>query len=327
MTNKLFTTSFFTALAVAVLAGCTGVRTFHDHARAGDTIAVAAGWAHHLQRGNIEVTIVDREGNPTTYTPGQPGYEAVRGSINFYPDPVSGLVLSDRLGTDVTPFGSLYSDLVNQEATGDDRDWWETVVFVDLPDPMALGDATVTVSDLGTPPLETVSSIVTIVPNEFNLGEGGTPNIFRAKLPGLAQFNLIDEHFQSMERTSHYVVSVAGSTVPHAIQVDLTHDPDEAHGGTGTPYVVNPIGHIKNLSWAQTGTSGTDLRVIITPARDGEITNMNDFKFYVAGGINGLTVVDQDAGDPDIDVQAFDANGNTLDPVTEQVTAAVASMN
>lgn len=318
------TASLALILTVFLLAGCAGTRSFHDYARAGDTIAVAAGWAHHLQRGNIEVAIIDSAGTPTTYTPGQAGYEAVRGSINFYPDPLSGLVLSDRLSTDVTPSALLYSELVNQESTGDDRDWWETVVFIDLPDPMAIGDATVTITDLGTPPQETVSSIVTIVPDETGIGTGGTPNIFKAKLPGLAQFNLQDSHFQSMERADHFVISFSAVTVPHAIQIDLTHDQDEAHGGAGTPYVVNPVGHIKNVSWAPTGTNGTDLRVIILPTKDGEISTMNDFKFYVAGGITGLSVVDQDTGDPDFDVLAFDSDGQLI---VDEVSANVASMN
>ena len=304
-----------------IIAGCTGGRTFHDYARAGDTVAVAAGYAQNLQRGNIVVTITDNLNTVTTYTPGQAGYQAVRGSVNMYPDPVSSLVLSDRLKKDVTPGARTYANVVNNGSTGNDRDWWETIIFVDLPDPMALGDATIEIADLGA--TESVSSIVTIVPDDSGTGTGGTANIFEANIDG-TQFQVADPHFAAMERAEHFVVSFAGSTVPHAIQVDLTHDADAAHGGAGTPYVVTTVSDIKSLSWAPVGTSGTDVRVIITPANNAGFFTMNDLKFYVAGGVTGLDVVDQDTNDGDLDVLAFDIDGN---PLATEVTATVVSMN
>jgi hypothetical protein len=327
MTNRSTKTLFLIMLIGALASiGCTGSRTFHEYARAGDTVAVGAGWAHHMQRGNIEVTITDAGNNTTTYTPGQPGYEAVRGSINFYPDPVSGLVLSERLNADVTPSARTYSDLIKSESTSNDLDWWETVVFVDLPSQMALGEATVVITDIVSPANETTSATLTIVPDENGLGQGGTPNSFLARLndvPPLFEFNVADSHFQSMERVDHYVVTFSGNTIPQAIQVELTHDPDAAHSGSGTPYVVNPIGDVKNLSWSQTGTNGTDLRVIMIPARDGSVATMNDFKFYVAGGVTGLAVVDQDTNDPgDFDVLAFDGNGNPIADVTATIASS-----
>ena len=312
-------------LAITVITGCTGTRGFSEYARAGDTISIGAGWAHHMQRGNIEVVITDNAGTETTYTPGQPGYEKVRGSINFYPDPVSGMVLADRLDADITPAARTYAQLINSESTDQDRDWWETVIFVDLPDPMALGDATIQINDIVSPQSESVTSTVTIVPDETGIGTGGTRSTFAARLNEVApeyRFTVEDSHFQAMERVDHYVVSVSAATVPHAIQVELTHNPDAAHGGTGTPYVINPTGHIKNLSWAQTGISGTDLRVIIMPTSDGEITTVKDFKFYVAGGIGGLSIVDQDTNDPDLDVLAFDSDGA---PIAGDVVASVAA--
>jgi hypothetical protein len=286
-----------------VLSGCTGSGTFHDHARAGDTVAVAAGWAHHLQRGNIKVTITDSAGTETVYTPGQPGYDAVKGSINFYPDPVSSMVVSERINKNLTLSAITYANLIKQQVTLDDADWWETVIFVDLPDPMALGDATIDIVDLTSPAAEAASSIVTIVPNETGIGTGGSHNAFEATL-GAFSFNMGDTHFQALERVPHYEVAFSGSTVPYAIQVDFTHDPDEAHSGTGTAYVINPLGHIKNISWAPIGTSGTDFRAIITPAYDGAITNMNDFKFYVAGGVTGLALNGT--------AQAFNVDGGTI---------------
>ncbi|MFC1772577.1 hypothetical protein ACFL3A_04390 [Pseudomonadota bacterium] len=297
-------------VVVTILSGCTGSRTFHDHANAGDSVAVAAGWMHNMQRGNIEVKITDSLGAETIYTPGQPGYDAVKASINFYPDPVSSMVVSDRIDKSLTPAVLVYSNLINQEITNYDHDWWETVIFIDLPDPMALGDATINITSLSVP-VETMSSVVTIVPDATGTGTGGTPNAFEAKL-GSFPFNMDDAHFQGLERVPNYEVAFSSSTLPYAIQVNFTHDPDEANSGTGTPYVINPIGHIKNLSWAATGTSGTDLRVILTPARDGAITNMNDFKFYVAGGVTNLA--------PNGSVQAFDIDGEPVPGVSVTIT-------
>jgi len=316
--NKNHLVAFILILA-HLLTSCTGARSFHDYARAGDTVAVAAGWAHHLKRANIQVTVTDSNGTVTTYAPGDP---AIRASINLYPDPVSSLVLSDRLNQDITPASRTYAQLINQQSTGNDRDWWETTIFIDLPDPMALGDATITATDINTGSKETASSVVTIVPDNTGVGTGGTPASFMAKL-GAFNFNLSDAHFLSMERVPHYVVSFSGITVPQAIQIDLSHNPDQAHGGTGTPYVVNAIGNIRNVNWSTVGGTGTNLRVIITPTRTGEITTFNDFKFYIAGGIGGLTAIDQDPVASGLNVLAFDANGNLLpDPVTATITAA-----
>lgn len=310
--NAFKTLSLALPVFAIALSGCMGSRTFHDYANAGDTVAVAAGWAHHLQRGNIEVKITDSAGTETIYTPGQPGYEAVKASVNFYPDPVSSLVVSDRLNRDLTTSATSYSSIINSSVTNDDADWWETVIFVDLPDPMALGDATIDVVDLISPAMETASSVVTIVPDVSGTGTGGTPNSFEAEL-GPFSFNMADSHFQALERLPHYEVVFSGTTIPYAIQVDFNHDPDEANGGTGTLYVINPIGHVKSLSWAATGTTGTDFRVIITPTQAGGINSMNDFKFYVAGNITSLA-----QNGP---VQAFDISGGTVTGVSVAITS------
>ena len=124
---------------------------------------------------------------------------------------------------------------------------------------------------------------------------------------------MTDPHFRVLERVPHYEGSFSGASVPYAIQLDLIHDPDEAHSGAGTPYVVNPIGHIKNLSWSTVGINGTDLRVIFIPAQHGCITDMNDFSFYVAGGITGLAVNGS--------VQAFNINGGPVTGVNAVITS------
>ena len=319
--NTFTLRSLLIVAAIIVLGGCAGGKTFNNYARQGDTVAVATGWNHKFDADNIEVTITPFQSTPITYTAPHP---AIRGSVNFYPDPLSGLVLSERLQSDVTQFGSQYANLVSTESTdvgaddtsvndtdgngvqGDadgewDRDWWQTVIFVDLPATMAEGLADITVTDIGTM-TETASTKVEIIPGN------GSPNDFAAKL-GTFGFSIGDAQWDSLARTDHYVVEFSGSTVPAAIEVDLLHD-----GSGTTPYVVNPTGTIKSLSWAPTDdpAAGEGLKVILTPTRDGEIKNMTDFKFYVAGGLTGVAVNGA--------VQAFNASGDTVSGVSASVT-------
>ena len=309
MIRNTFTLSSLLIVAVIiVLGGCAGGKTFNNYARQGDTVAVATGWNHEFQRDNVEVTITDNDSPPTVTTYTAPN-DAIRGSVNFYPDPVSGMVMSERLNADISTSGKTYSDLVNQQSTGGDRDWWQTVLFIDLPGAMATGPATITIRDLTNGALgaaiETAESTVEIVAGT------GAPNVFNATL-GFAEFDMQGSHFEALERVDHFVVEFSGATIPEAIQVDLTHDPDESTGGTGTPYVINPTGTVKGLSWASTGVSGTDLRVIMTPTNDGEISDIKDFKFYVAGGVVNVAVNGA--------VQAFDANGSPVAGIIANVT-------
>lgn len=110
-----------------------------------------------------------------------------------------------------------------------------------------------------------------------------------------------------MERVAHFTVGFSGSTIPVAIQLDLSHDPDVDHGGSGRPYVINPRGDIKNVMWSDTGTA---MRVLMTPAKMQPLSSFSDYKFYVAGGITNLNIVD---------LKAVDINGNDVAGVTATV--------
>jgi hypothetical protein len=116
---------------------------------------------------------------------------------------------------------------------------------------------------------------------------------------------------QSMERAPKYTISFSGgSTLPAALQIDLTHSPASSAGGVGTPLVVNPRGEMKNISWTD---DGTHLRVILLTSGDGttkdpSLTNYawKYFKFYVSGGITNLLVTN---------VKAYDSAGNPISGV------------
>ena len=183
--------------------------------------------------------------------------------------------------------------------TGPDRDWWQTLVFVDLPATLPTGITEVYIyTGDSLAPTENVSSLL-----EITTGTG-RPHNFEAAVLG----PLYDDQFRSIGRVPHYTVTFSGSTLPHAIQVDLSHDPDANNGGVGKAHVVNALGYVKNVAW---NDDGTNMRVIITPARESIIQDMLDFKFYVAGGVTNLAVVS---------VHAFDINGEEIIPV---VTATV----
>lgn len=282
---------FLFLLALGVLSGCAGTRTFHEAARAGDTVALAAGWKQDFKRSNLTVTITPSSGAPVVYGPNDP---AVRAVVNLYPDPVSSLVVSIETAQDLTPYARTYGNFITDNYTGGDKDWWQAAVFIDLPTTLPTGTATISISN---PAGETASSTVEIVSGT------GTPNTFRA-----TGGPLNNNQLASMERVGHYTISFTGSTIPFAIQLDLAHDPDVDHGGAGRAYVVNPRGDLKNTAWKD---DGVNLRVILTPAKGTVLGNMKDFKYYVAGGITGLQVVS---------VKAFDINGNPVTGVTAGVS-------
>ena len=59
---------------------------------------------------------------------------------------------------------------------------------------------------------------------------GGQAHPFLAEVHG----PIYAEQFEVIGRVPHYTVTFSGSTLPHAIQVDLVHDPDkDITGGVG----------------------------------------------------------------------------------------------
>lgn len=276
------------AIFILALSGCAGTQSFSGAVRAGDTVAVAVGWRQNLAKDNITVTITTGSpGNQVTYATYGPNNAAIRAVINLYPDPLSSLVVSPQLGEDLTPFAQQYASLMDSSYASYDKDWSQTVVFVDLPTDLPVGNAQIRVSGGGytNPPV----SVVEILPGS------GSPINFSTEGGGLNANQL-----GSLGRVPNQSVTFTGSTIPHAIQVDLAHYPDRDSGGVGKAHVANTRGDIKNIAWRD---DGSNLRVILTPTNDRSFSDLLDFKFYVAGGLTGLYVTD---------VRAYDVNGNTV---------------
>lgn len=249
--NVIFVPILVATVGLGVV-GCGGTVPLNSAYRAGDTVALAAGWKQTFDRSSLTATITGSNGVVTTLPPGSP---AIRAIVNLYPDPVSYLAVGTRTGSSANN-ESTYGSVINSAFTNNDPDWWMTSVFIDLPASLPVGTAQVQLQSsagetYGPIPVQIVSGT-------------GSPSTFAAEIMNgpLAAVQL-----QSMEREPRYTVKFSGgSALPDALQVDLTHDPSSAQGGAGIPFVINPRGEMKNITWTD---DGTHLRVLITTSGDG----------------------------------------------------------
>ena len=285
-------------LTQLLASGCTGFKSFSAAGQPGETIALAMGWNQSLSKDELTVTITPEFGSPVVYLPGDP---AIRALINMYPDPLSRLIIERETGT-FADDGYLFSVLMENSVTGPDKDFSQKVLMMDLPD-INVGSATISFSSTGGETLR--SQTVEILPggpvarNEFQIQEDLMPTL--------------GEQLDLGERVPHYVVSFSGSPVPYAIQVDLSHDPAQSVGGVGKPYVVSPRGtDIKSTHWHD---DGNNLRIILMPM-GAPITDIVNFKFYVAGGVQNLHLTD-----PVLSVSAFDSSGTSIPDISAAINS------
>lgn len=288
-------------LAFGGLGGCAGTQSFGTAARAGDTVVLPVGWLN-LKRQNLTVTIADANSIVTTYSPGS---DAVRAVANLYPDPSSLAVVSSRTKTGLGPGGN-----INGWVTGQDREWWQSIIMLNLPSSLAPGIATINIVDsagASIPPLT-----VTVLPGT------GSPSSFEATFGGgpVNWLSAFPSYLRDMETTARYMVTFSGGVMPHSIQLGFTHTP-----GVGVPWIVNPTGDMKSAVWSD-DTNG-NLKVMLAPINGitlPKLTGINNpiavglvqFKFYIAGGITGLS-------QPTI--KAYDITGSPITGVTATVTA------
>ena len=279
-----------TLLLCLTLTACGSLRTFHDYARAGDTVAVAVGMQPDFNKDNITVTITPSSGPDIVLTATDP---AIRSIVNLYPDPISNMIVSKEIGSSLTPFAETYADTVLTSAN-DDKDYFQTTVFVDLPTslPTGLTEITVDNGNVATQPI-----ILEIIPGT-GVANTFQTDLFATKLDA----NMLD----AISRAPHTIVSFDGPTpiTVKAIEVNFTHDPDQTAGGAGKAAVVNPLGSRKGLAWSDDGTA---MKVILTESLDGIIDDMKDYKFYIAGTVSNLV--------PGT-VTGYDSNGDEVPGVT-----------
>ncbi len=282
--KTIFNKSFIIAMLALLISACSGDKTFNDYARAGDTVAVAAGWKQNFNKENITVTITPSVGSVITILPGDP---AIRASINFYADPLSSGIVSRETGIEFSKYALTYESTITSNYTKKDKDWYQTSVFIDLPATLPVGATQIEITN---PQGLSVTSMVEIIDGI------GSPSTFTAQ----NNTNLSTDMLDALTRVEHYSINFSAiDLLPYAIEITLQHDPDVDSGGIGKALAVNPLGYKKNLVWKD---DGINMKVILMPTNDAKpMDNINDFKFYVAGNVQNLAIAT---------VKAFDINGN-----------------
>ncbi|MCK5003006.1 MAG: hypothetical protein KAS57_08270 [Gammaproteobacteria bacterium] len=282
------TLTIFLALLLMNLTGCAGYQTFNHIARSNDTVTAAAGRMQTFTRENLRVTITDADGTETVYAPGNTNIRAV---INLYPDPLSNIISARETRVSDPAVWVSNADLINVSYTDGDNDWWQTSVFINLPDNMAIDHADIIMESIDPSTaevLETATAIVQIVSGV------GAPHPFSAKWPWGASFNLTSSDLKALERSSHYQIDFSGSEIPTALSLEITHT-------AGAAFVVNPSSEKKNIHWTDDGTTA---KVLIMPTKPTGFSSLHDLKLYVTGlGVEDVAVSN---------LQAFDQNGNEI---------------
>ena len=300
MKTEYLITSLHIAMLL-IVTGCTSVQNFGLTARPGETIAITLGYQPELTRENTQITITDAGNNQTTYTASSPQYRAL---INIYPDPVSKMIVNKETGLGATNA----ADLVEGIITYGDKEYTEKLLILDLPDSMVPGTATISITDgLDQPIINPYGNAGKEISDMYVEVLAGSGSGIQDAFQNQEVLNILPAYLRAQERAPHYKVTFQGSEIPHAIQVEMTHDADLDNGDTGRAYVVNPRGDIKNILWAD---DGYNLKVILVPTHAQNMSNMSDFKFYIAGGLTGLSINQY---------HAYDINGEPVQGVTPKV--------
>lgn len=282
--------------AAVFLAGCAGQSAFTTAARPGETIAMAVGWKQALTRNDLTVEITPQTGPLITYNPGD---SRVRTLVQGYLDPVSKLIISDRAGVTYPDSGlqnndkaSGYDDLSPSWAgyvrsqTGDENDWSDTIIFVDLPTTIAAGAASIRL-------LSANVQLATPIGIEVLPVAAGPRNHF-----GMSNYFGLGALIRSAERAPHYIVRFNGpaGVIPHSIQADFAR----TLAASGNAWVTHPRGDIQSTMWSDTGSL---IKVMLTPVKGTSVDRLTDFKFYVTGAVTSLTTNS---------IKAYDIAGNPL---------------
>lgn len=299
-------------MLLGALAGCAGTQTFGTAARAGDTVVLSVGWLK-LKSQNLNVTITPSSGPAIPNVP-------VRGVVNLYPDPSSKLMVGFRTKQDLGDNDWGMGRNINAVVTSYDKEWWQTTILLDLPASLPIGTATINIADSAGNTIYPVK--VTILPgvgqtNLFNIytaGSGGQSSYdFLSNVSGLGNINGL----KAMETADRYAVTFSGQDangydlIPHSIQLQFTHTPS-----VGVACVIDPVAYLKSTVWSDDGNG--NLNVMLTPsngktlAQTGGQNGLIQFKFYIAGGISGLSLVQSS-------VKAYDVNGSLISGISAYV--------
>lgn len=270
-----------------IMAGCAGTKTFSTAVRPGDTVTIALGWNLPVTRSNIKI-VFTQGANVVTYLPGDTRTRYVG---NMYLDPAAKLIVGTETNQEMGVSAASTGALLAASVPAFDKDMAQTMIIVDTPSSFSAGTATLQVQD--------ANSSVNIGPTmQVTLLAGvGVANTFDGASGALSAAMLA-----SLERADSKTISFTGSTVPYAIQLEMTYT-------AGTPWLVNARGDLKNIIWTTVG--GNRIKVMLLPTNQINPLAMSTFKFMVAGA-TGVAI---DAPT----VTAYDSNGNALSGIVAQI--------
>lgn len=288
-------------IMVLLFSGCTGINSFGVTARSGDTVALALGWQKELKRQDLQVTVTDSNLVQYNLPAGDP---AIRALINTYPDPVSNLIVGSETGQNSLGggFNGLATSLIDSSVTNGGKDYTQTFLLLDIPSGMSTGMATIEIADqLGNPVPNPSIQQTNINPISIEIIPGvGASNDFGTQ----EGVQLLNGYLVAMERAENTAVTFQSAQIPYAIEINFQHNPDADNGGVGKAYAVPPRGDFLNITWFDDGAS---LKAILIPSRAQTFSDIGRFKFYIAGGVTGLSVQS---------VTAFDIDGFPVANVT-----------
>jgi hypothetical protein len=285
--NRYVKTSL--VLILLAIAGCTATTPLPTAARPGDTVVLPIGWNKEITRQNVTITITPASGTAIVYGPNDPN---IRTIVNMYPDPASRLVVGTETQQSLGVDADIYGGLINDTVTNQDRDWWQTLVYFDLPVTIDTGTASI---DITGPNGSVLSSPATI---EILPGVGSPYDAGDTVFSAQEKQSLLS----ALERSDHYTVTFTAGTVPHSIQVEFSHT-----AGIGKAWVVNPRGDLKNVVWSD---NDANLKILLVPTHGETLAHLSHFKFYIAGGIADLRLNQ---------VKAYDVNGTPITDINAEV--------
>jgi len=283
------------AILIVNITGCAGVESFGVIARGGDTVSLATGYTSSLSREKITVTITDKAGTVTTYLPNDP---AVRALVNVFPDPLSYLMVGGTSGKPIRGNEVTWTTFIDNLVTNK-GEFLQSLLFLNLPSSMATGNATISIMpDGAAEPLPDITVKIVSETGDITSNTGAP-----ASFDNYNDVIIDSAALRSLERSGYKSIDFSTtSTIPHAIQIDITHGNLVGEYYDFASHVVNPRGDLLNIAYKD---DGANFRAILTPVKSSGIERIEDFKFYISGGVEKLS--------PSItSVSGYDVNGNPV---------------
>jgi len=210
---------FVVLAALLMLQGCVAVQTFPNAARAGETISLALGSLEGASSSNITITFTSSTDASTVDLTSH-----IRSVFNLHPDKTS------RLNIESTNYntGEMRSDVVT---LGSAHSAWITVVVIDLPASLTLGNGEISILfGEGITPInasvtaEDINIGIEILPNagSNNIGPNPFEYVTNTTNHSTGDLSLLEPMKQVLVRSPRKVGNYAFGTKVYAAQFEFT---------------------------------------------------------------------------------------------------------